>query len=93
MPHRDIAVAIHIQTNVLITRPFLITPQFIIGWSAGSQDPHGAHFRIGRNEPTGGDDQPFYIVLTFEPRNSVHLAHALRTFRGDHSAGAARNAG
>ncbi|MCD6059551.1 MAG: hypothetical protein K0Q89_3081 [Thermomicrobiales bacterium] len=63
--HRDHASAVHIQTNVLVVRPFLITPQFIISWPAGWQHTHTAHSIVGANEAAGSDNQPFNVVLVF----------------------------
>jgi hypothetical protein len=86
-PHRDHAFAVDTQTNVLIARPFLIAAQFFIGWPAWCQDAHTAHSRIGRNEATGGTDQPFYIVVACVLRGQLHFAHAFQRLRAARSSG------
>jgi hypothetical protein len=56
LSHHDHAVAVHMETNVLITRPFPVAPQFIKAWPAGYQHTHTAHSIIGPDEPTGSGD-------------------------------------
>jgi hypothetical protein len=87
LSHRDHAVAVHIQANVLIMRPLPITPQLVMGWPVGCQHTHTAHFIVGRNEPAGSGHQPFYVVLACGPRCHLHNAHDVQLLRAARSVG------
>ena len=87
LSHRHHAVAVDMETNVLIMRPFPVAPQFIIAWPAGCQHTHTAHSNVGPDEPTGSGDQRFYVGLVFMPRGDPHTTHAFHLLRAARSAG------